>query len=336
MQTGTLVICDLDEEYATSLMEYISGKQSMPFKVIVFTDKAALHKYVKDNYVDILLICDEAMGMDIATGNIGKTILLSPGEISSEYIDYESIFKYQSGESIVREVLEYYVDVHKGCGVISTSKGDVEIIGIYSPIGRTGKTTFALTLGQVLAADNSVIYINMEEFSAFEKILGQSYGGDLADLMYYFKQNPEVLSIKLQAIVGNIHGLDYIPPMTFCQDLRNVETKEWVNLIEKIAATGVYDKIILDLSSMVKDVFEILDICDVIYMPINDDQISLMKIAYFEECMLKSEKEELLNRTIKIKLPPVEGKNWTEDYLEKQLWGKLGDFVRKIVKEEAA
>lgn len=335
MQTGTLAICDLDEEYAKNLMEYISGKQGMPFKVVVFTEKDALLQYVRENYVEILLISDKAMEEDIALHNAGKIILLSPGEILSQYSDYDSIFKYQSGENIVREVLEYYVEVHKG-GVIPVSKGDVEIIGVYSPLGRTGKTTFALTLGQVLAAKYSAIYINMEEFSAFDKIFSQSYAGDLSDLMYYFKQNPEVLPIKLQAIVGNIHGLDYVPPLMFCEDLRNLETKEWISLIEKIASIGTYDKIILDLSSMVRNIFEILDICDVVYMPISDDQISLMKVNAFEECMLKKEKEKLLDCIVKIKLPQTERQRWNEDYLERQLWGEVGDFVRKIIKEEAA
>lgn len=335
MQTGTLAICDLDEEYGKRLMEYISNKQGMPFKVVVFTDKGELLRYVKEHYVEILLIADKAMEEDMDLQNVGKVILLSPGEILAKHIDYDSIFKYQSGDNIVREVLEYYVEMHKG-SVVPISKGGVEIIGVYSPVGRTGKTTFALTLGQVLASDNSVIYINMEEFSAFEKIFGQSYGGDLSDLMYYFKQNPEVLPIKLQAIVGNVHGLDYVPPLKFCEDLRNLETKEWISLIKKIATTGTYDKIILDLSNMVRNIFGMLDICDVIYMPINDDQISLMKVNAFEECVLKSEKEKLLDCTVKIKLPHTGRQTWEEDYLEKQLWGELGDFVRKIIKEEAA
>lgn len=336
MQTGTLAICDLDEEYANNLMEYIGAKQGMPFKAVVFTDKEALLRYAEENDIEVLLISDKAMEEDIANHNIEKIILLSSGKILSQYVDYDSVFKYQSGENIVKEVLEYYVEVHRDYGMIPMTKGDTEIIGVYSPVGRSGKTTFALTLGQVLATDSSVLYINMEEFSAFDKMFGVSYSGDLADLMYFFKQNPEVLPIKLQAIVNNIHGMDYVPPLLFCQDLRNMETAEWIKLIDKIATTGTYEKIVLDLSSMVKNIFEMLDICDVIYMPISDDKISLMKVAAFEECLLRNENEKLLNSTVKVKLPHTARQTWDEDYLEKQLWGEMGEFVRKILKEEAA
>ena len=55
---------------------------------------------------------------------------------------------------------------------------DVEVIGVYSPIGRSGKTTFAITLGQVLAKEKETLYINMEEFSALSKIFNKEYSGD--------------------------------------------------------------------------------------------------------------------------------------------------------------
>lgn len=336
MQTGTLAICDLDSGYANSLMEYIGDKQGIPFKTIVFTDKQELLEHLEDNGIELLLISNTEMDDKLEMQNIKKIILLSEGERLTEFSNYETIFKYQSGENIVREVLEHYMEIHKNYSVIPMSKQNTEIIAVYSPIGRSGKTTFALTLGQILASEHSAIYINMEEFSAFDKIFGQGYSGDLSDLMYFFKQNPEVIPIKLQAIVNNIHGLDYVPPLMFCEDLRNVETKEWIKLVDRIASAGRYDKIILDLSNMVTNIFEMLEICDVVYMPISDDKISLMKVAAFEECVLKKGKEKMLDCIVKIKLPRMDKIIWEEDYLEKQLWGELGDFVRKILKEEAA
>lgn len=336
MQTGILVICDTDQEYAKKLMEYIDAKQGLPFKTIVFTDRQELLKYAKDNHIELLLISTTDMESDFTMQNIGKIILLSSGKIQTAYMSYDSIFKYQSGENIIKEVLEYYVEIHRESGMISMSKAETKIIGVYSPVGRSGKTTFALTLGQVLASEHSAVYINMEEFSAFDKLLESGYSGDLSDLMYFFKQNPESVPIKLQAVVHNINGLDYIPPLMFCEELRNIETKEWMKLIKRIAVMGTYDRIILDLSSILANVFEMLEICDVVYMPVKDDRISQMKVADFEECVLKKEKEKLLDNIIKIQLPQVADRDWEDDYLDKQLWGKLGDFVRNLLKEDVA
>lgn len=335
MKTGILAIYDLEVDYANCLMEYISDKRSIPLKTVAFTEKEELLEFASKNYVDILLIAASAMDDNIGQQNIGKIILLSSGNIFSEYIGYSSIYKYQSTENIIREILDYYVEIHKNDGMISIAKGDSEIIGVYSPVRRTGQTTFALTLGQVLSADYSTLYINMEEFAAFDKILGKSYPGDLSDLMYFFRQNPEALPIKLQAVVNNMNGMDYIPPLLFSQDLRNIDTEEWVNLVQKIAMSGTYERIVLDLSSMVKNVFQILDICSSIYMPINDDRISLMKVAAYEEYLLKSDKENIVDRMIKVKLPKTEGDKWDENYMERQIWGELGDFIRKLLREAA-
>lgn len=333
MQKGTLAICDLDEAYTDSLLEHISEKQGLPFSTIAFTKKDALLKYMETHSIDLLLITDTNMDQNIALHDIGKILILSTGRILLEYAEYESIFKYQSAESILRELLNHYVEIHEKKGEISREGSTAEIIGVYSPIGRVGKTTFALTLGQILATDYKVLYINLEEFSAFDKILEHSYPGDLADLMYFFKQNPESLPIKLKAIVNSIHGMDYIPPLVYSGDLRNLDTGEWISMIQIIARTGGYQKIILDMSNMIKNVFEMLEICKYIYMPIRDDKLSLMKISAYEECLLRNENEKMIEKTIKIKLPKSGEQAWENNYLENQLWGVFGDFIRKIVKE---
>lgn len=335
MKTGILAIYDPDADYANGLMEYISDKQGIPFKTVTFTEKDILLNFVSKQHIDILLISSFSMEERIGQLDIGKIILLSPGSIFSEFTGYSWIYKYQSAENIVREVLNYYAEIHNNDGIVSISRGNMEIIGVYSPLGRIGKTTFALTLGQILAADAPTLYMNMEEFSAFDKIMAKSYPGDLSDLMYFYKQNPESVPIKLQAVVDSIHEMDYIPPLLFSQDLRELNTEEWVSLIQKIASTGTYEKIVLDVGSMLKNVFQILEICNSIYTPINDDRISLMKIAAYEEYLLKNEKEDIVNRTIKIKTPKAGEETWDEDYLEQQLWGNLGDFIRRMLREAA-
>ena len=336
MQTGTLAIYDLEKEYANSLMEFISDRQGIPLNTIAFTDLEPLLTYIEENHIDILLISASSMEKSIEMGDIGKIILLSSGNILPEYAGYTSIYKYQSGENIIREVLTYYADMYQEQGMVTITKGSAEIIGIYSPVGRLGQTTFALIMGQVWAEEHSVLYINMEEFSAFNKILEQSYQGDLSDLMYYYKQNPASLPIRLQTIVNNLHGMNYVSPLLYSEDLRNISTEEWIDLIQSIAAIGTYEKIILDLSNMVTNIFQILNICNVIYMPIHDDTISFMKIAAYEEYLLQTDKENIFNKIIKVKPPKPERETWEEDYLEMQLRGNMGDFVRKIIRETVA
>ena len=256
MKTGMLGIYDVDSNYANSLMEYISDKRGIPFRTVAFTELEALKEFAEKREIDILLISATAMTHDIAEYNIGKIILLTDGNVFAEYISYASIYKYQSSENIIREVINYYVDISTAEGVGSVLVDDVEVIGVYSPIGRSGKTTFAITLGQVLAKEKETLYINMEEFSALSKIFNKEYSGDLSDLMYFYKQNPESLPLKLKAIVNSINEMDYIPPSMFSNDLRSLDSSVWLGMIQAIINSGMYKTIILDLSNMVKDIYE--------------------------------------------------------------------------------
>lgn len=335
MSGGVLAIYDLEAGYADSLMQYINQKQSMPFKTVAFTNKNALYEYLKEHHIDILLIAATDMERQLEGEDIEKIVLLSNGEILSEYIGYASIYKYQSSEKIIREILNYFVEAHHSESIISKVPKEVEIVAVYSPVRRTGQTVFSLTMGQILANDFTTLYINMEEFSAFDKVFHQSYEGDLSDLMYFFKQSPDTLPIKLKAVVNSIHQLDYIPPLVYSKDLRNIDTGKWVELIEAIAVTGMYEKIIIDVNSVVADVFSILEVSNKVYMPIANDMVSQMKISAFEEYVLKSGESEIVDKCIKVKVPLMPIDIQDESFLERQLWNELGDYVRSVLKEAA-
>ncbi len=335
MGGGILAIYDLESGYADSLMQYIHQKQNMPFKTVAFTNKSALYEYLKEHHIDILLISVTDMEKKLEDEDIEKIILLSNGKIFSEYIGYASIYKYQSSERIIREVLDYFVEVHNCENIVTNISQSVEIVSVYSPVKRIGQTILSLTLGQILANDFTTLYINMEEFSAFDKIFHQSYEGDLSDLMYFYKQSPDILPIKLKAIVNTIHQLDYIPPLVYSKDLRNIDTGGWVELIKSVAATGMYEKIVIDLSSVVADVFSILDICSKVYMPTINDMVSSMKISAFEEYLVRSENSEIIDKIIKVNMPRLHMDIEDESFLDRYLWNEFGDYVRSILKEAA-
>ncbi len=335
MGGGILAIYDLESGYADSLMQYINQKQNMPFKTVAFTNKNALYEYLKEHHIDILLISVTDMENKLEDEDIEKIILLSNGKIFSEYIGYASIYKYQSSERIIREVLDYFVEVHNCENIVTNISQSVEIVAVYSPVKRIGQTILSLTLGQILANDFTTLYINMEEFSAFDKIFHQSYEGDLSDLMYFYKQSPDILPIKLKAIVNTIHQLDYIPPLVYSKDLRNIDTGGWVELIKSVAATGMYEKIVIDLSSVVADVFSILDICSKVYMPTINDMVSSMKISAFEEYLVRSENSEIIDKIIKVNMPRLHMDIEDESFLDRYLWNEFGDYVRSILKEAA-
>ena len=164
---SVFAVCDTEMEYARNFMEYLNQKRNIPFEVHAFSSAEMFLEFAKNNETEILLISDKAMKEEIRRYPIRQIIILSEGVHSPVLDQYPAVYKYQSSEKVIREVMACY-GVENG---VDTSpallpKKEMRIIGIYSPVGRTQKTSFALTMGQILAKERAVLYLNMESYSS--------------------------------------------------------------------------------------------------------------------------------------------------------------------------
>ena len=218
-ERNIFAVCDLDVDYAYHFMEYLSKKKNIPFEVRVFTSAAGFREYVKEHPVELLLISEKAMNSEIREAKIGQILILSDGVVSKGFEEYPSIYKYQSSNQVIREALEHYGEgVGTTAQTLRLEKKKMEVIGVYSPVGRTMKTTFALTLGQILAKKRACLYLNLEACSGFEYLLERSFDQTLGDLLYYQRLGSEQLITKMGSIVQSVNNLDYLPPVLSMED----------------------------------------------------------------------------------------------------------------------
>jgi len=166
-------------------MEYINQKRNIPFEIQAFTNSTHLCTFGEKHAIEILLISDKAMCAEVEALRIGKIMILSEGVHHPSLDQYPSVYKYQSSDAVIREVLTCYGESKSEPAEVQVMKKDTQIIGIYSPLGRVLKTSFALTLGQILAKDKAVLYLNLEEYAGFEVLFNKSYEKNLSDLIYY-------------------------------------------------------------------------------------------------------------------------------------------------------
>lgn len=333
MKKSVFAICDLETVYVYNLMEYIQSRNVEEFEVQAFTSADKLAEYAREQPVEMLLISDSAMCSQVENLGIRKIMILSEGEKISELSDYQSVYKYQPADRLIKEVMDCYAQIkNPPSGVLFKQK--VEVIGIYSPIKRTGKTSFGLTLGQLLAASQAVLYLNLEDYGGFEGLMGKQFSADISDLMYFSGQAKGNLICKISGIVQNINNLDYIPPAFSPFDLRSVKCSEWVRLLDELCVYSTYDVILLDLGEQVDNLPEILRLCGKIYMPVREDSIAMAKLQQYEKVMLAREYEDVLGKTKKLKLPFHSSFGKKENYVEQLIWGELGDYVRKLIREE--
>ena len=335
MSKSIFAVCDLEASYARSLMEYLNEKKSTPFEVQAFTCLESLSQFASEREIEILLISSRLMCDEIRELKVNRIIILSEGDrISEEQEEFPSIYKYQSCDDILAEVMEYYVTDHPASPYVHTGKVKTRIYGVYSPVGRCRKTSFALTLGEVLAEKKEVLYINLEEYSGFEELFNTKYKLDISDLIYFSRQNDGGLIYKLNSVIQNLREMQYIPPALSPVDLRDVSGREWTDLLQEITACCEYEVIILELSSQVEDMFSLLQMCDRIYLPTLDDPFSQAKLNQYERLVNMLGLGDILEKTQKVKPPRQVLQTGQSQMIQQLLWGEMGNYVRQLLWEE--
>ena len=174
VKSAGLWIADSQEAYARAFMEYANLKENHLFQVRMCTREEQLIRALAEEEIEILLITAEWYPLCKERITRECVIFLSEGSLPSELRIYPAVYKYQSAENILREILYYYSEQ---CGedfCLTGTRRDNKVIGVYSPVGGSGKTVFALTLGQVLAESKNVLYLNLEECSGLAELSGNS------------------------------------------------------------------------------------------------------------------------------------------------------------------
>jgi hypothetical protein len=292
-------------------MKVFCEKRSHGFQVHVFSNVAELVSFTHRNQLEILLIAGSLMSEEIQHMNIGKIILLTDGEVYEAFSDYENIYKYQSAEKILKELLCCYAEYARPTTGMHFGKKEFEIHGVYSPIGRCGKSTLARILAEKIGQKKRTLLLDLQSYSACLEQLGDEEFWDLADMIYFLRQGKKPFLYKLGSIVQSRETYDYIYPMKKPTDIRSVTLTEWMELMDKFATESDYQVLVLDFGNDIQGMSEMLKRCDRIYTPVLSDEDSRRKIRNFEMILKDENSEKVLQYMEKINLPAgVLQMNW--------------------------
>lgn len=275
MESKTLVICDPEEQYAQSLAFYILNRREIHLQVHVYSEIQQVEK------ADILLVSDVYPEEEIKKIEADRILILTGG--MSDFERKDVIYKYQTGENILEEILTYCEEVYTGRELFfaSPNKKKGKLLGVFSPVHRVGKTSYALQLGEELADSENVLYLNLELYGGVGGHFERG-GQTLEDVLYYARQEKSNLGFILTKAVRHRGKLDYLLPVPVSEDIKSIRGKEWIELISQILLQSIYDTIILDIDEGIRDVYELLKICTKVYLLSDDSDYSLAKIEQFE------------------------------------------------------
>lgn len=329
MKKQILAICDTEAEYTRRFCHYVESRGPYPFEIAAFTSKERLKEYCEGQDIPVLLISESDYDLSLDPLVSGQIVVLSENRPEGD-AGKEQIYKYQPCENIIREVMSYYVK-QNACAPALLRNSAMKLIGLYSPVHRCFQTTFALTMGQILAKNHKVLYLNFESYSGLQNRLNKEFMTDMSDLMYFVNNARETLYFKLKEMIETIQGLDYIPPAFSYMDLNRITSEQWFTMFSELEKYTSYDYMILDLSDNMQGLFDILRVCYKVFTLMPEDGMALAKQEQYEALLERTRYLDILDKTCKLEMPRVRNIAWNPEQLT---YGELAGFIRRIVREE--
>lgn len=318
MNKKILAICDTDERYSGKLSELLEERSSFPFSIGVYTDLSVFKRDYTKGIFEVALIADslllELPDNDILfNSNICLTVILDSGVMNRG--NAPSIWKYQSGENIRKEIMNLCSDYKLKHEKDTTSAGlspsvsghrETKVIAVYTPVGRCLQTTFSMTLCHLLSKNNPVLYINLESVCGHSELYAETENGkDITDLIYFLRNNKNKFMYRFESIKNSLIGFDYIPPAKSFVDFKSVPTKDWLELFEVIKDYSHYEFIIVDFSSEVPGLPDLLRYSLEVITLTKPDKVATEKILRYENTLSSLEYDDVIAKTKKIELPSV-------------------------------
>ncbi len=337
MKCNVLAICDDQIVYSDFLTKQLLRMEEDSFRICRFSTVEQLITYNREHEIQCLLI-SEVFESEVrerreiqARKYFGLTAEKMKARIRSEEgkssKDIQYIYRYQSVVDIFEKIKVCLLESNDGEVLFSKSSEEVvtKLIGIYNPVHRNGQTTFARAMANYHGEmGKRVLYLNMEEYAGVvEK--SDYCEGDLGEVLYYLKQDIKSINYRLASFTTKIGYYEMVPPIIMSKELRNITGDEWLAFLEEIIERSGYEIIILDLDSCVQGLVEILELCDLVYMPIREDCTGNEKRKQFELNLQRLQKEELKDKIICKNIPVVKKSSTRE--IEQE----IVDYVRHML-----
>ena len=215
-----LAVYDVDPVYAARFAEVVNQKEKIPFEVVAFSSIERLRAFAAEHPVKLLLLGEHVPAEEKESIRAEKVILLSDNGGKPVSPSVPCVYKYQSSDAIVRDVMTWYGESPGDLPEVS-GRGLAKVLGVYSPVGRCLKTSFALTMGKLLAQEERVLYLNLEEFSGLSVLMKEEYKSDT--------EAEDVLKYLIRNVMEMTTGLTGVKE----------ESSPWSNLVVNV---GVSDK----------------------------------------------------------------------------------------------
>lgn len=253
MKQYKLVICDGEEEFSVGLMNYINRDESNPFTAVAFSKLDKFTAYLEKHTIHCLMT-NQRFQREFQT----RVPVLWLSESKAQEQE-DTVYKYQSMETLVLSLNQVMIKQ----GSLTAVTAQQKIYGVYSPIGRSGKTSFALALCNHLNKRGRSLYLGFEEYSSFME--GQKA---MSDLLYFIKsRSPDIVS-QMECRLLHREQQAILPSPVAYMDIRQLTMEDMTWFLEQLQHQSHYTAFVFDIGAGSFADIGILQLMNRIFMPI--------------------------------------------------------------------
>lgn len=215
--------------------------------------------------------------------------------------DEQAIFKYRSAE-VLLHMLQGYVS--NGIAPALEDAGP-RIISLYSPVKRCLQTTFGITLAHLLSAKGRTLYLNLEGYSGFDRMLSTSFSKDISDFIYFINHSTEDIPFTIPNYMYRLGEVDMIPPVLNPGNLQDISEEMWLHMLQVLRSSRLYDYIIMDVSDYIRGAYHILRESHVVFSLTKSDPVSDAKWQQYQSILEESKESAILQNTRQFEAPHI-------------------------------
>ena len=304
--SAAITVCDSEYVYALRLQEYLQG-QKFNGNAAVFSSRGLLDRSLREGKTDskgILVIGEREYRERPVDWDPARILILNESG-AYEGDSPRAICKYQNAAAIALQIRRLCLDLDLPAASLRHGP-ELRVIGFHTPLTGCLQTGTALCLARKLAEREPVLYLNLEAWPCLEQLTGLSFEGSLGDLIYFNDCAPEKVAARLVMMERKLERASLLPPVRGPEELRAIQTDQWLRLLETIGRVTEYKYLILDLGPLVNGLQQILARCGRIFRIIREDPLSAARDAACDRYLQERGGEEVQLKTRKILLPSME------------------------------
>ena len=320
-------------DYSAELASYFKTRKDFIFKPVLFNDISELNKFSKEFTVDMLL-CDEVNENDIPASFDNVCFLCEDSEVMEtseiEAARWHRIFKYQSSEMIIRDIVEYYKrKQQKTAKELKAVIARKRIVCVCSPTGGSYASTFALALADYYSLGGKTLFISFDPFFEYPGEEKSRADKNLTDLMYYMEVTYSGLDEFVSRMAVHKGSLDYVSGVSHWFDISDMPRGKMRALIESLNNSDKYENIVFDLRITGDAGIELMAGSKCIYLTKRYGARGSKAVEEWKRQIRFANFESILDKTKEIEVPYDE--LLVGEYsFEVLLKGHLGQFIEEM------